>query len=216
MDDAAPTTDRDADRLLVQRAQGGDFEALEALVTKYERRIYGLGRRIVGQDTDAQEVVQQTFLSVVEHLETFRGDASFLTWLTRIATNHALALLRKRRRRAALPLVDDVSDDNHGDTPHPQFIAQWHETPEDLAARRETRQLVEAALAELDEKYRLVFVLRDIEGLSTAETAEMLGISTTNAKVRLMRARLMLRERLTQAFGDVATQVQPHDHEHDD
>ena len=154
-------------------------------------------------------MVQQTFLSVIEHLKGFREEAFFSTWLTRIATNHALALLRKRARQRAVPLADDRGEDGDRDVPHPEYIAQWQETPEQIASRQETRRLLDQALQQLDEKYRLVFLLRDVEGFSTNETAETLNISPANVKVRLLRARLMLRERLTQQFGDEATRVFP-------
>ena len=203
----------DEDRDLVHQARDGDYAAFEALVLKYERRLYAVALRIVGRRHDAEEVVQQTFLSVVEHLAGFREESTFYTWLMRIATNHALALLRKRSARATVPLHDDRSD-SYADVPHPEYIAQWRETPEQIASRRETRRLLEEAMDELDEKYRLVFVLRDVEGLSTAETAEALGITENNVKVRLLRARLMLRERLTRVFGDEATRVLPH-HDHE-
>ena len=203
----------DDDLPLVRRAREGDFAAFEGLVGRYERRIYGLARRIVDQVQDAEEVVQQTFLSVIEHLKDFREEALFSTWLTRIATNHALALLRKRSRQRTVPLADDGTAEADRDVPHPEFIAQWRETPEEIASRHETRELLDEALAGLDEKYRLVFELRDVQGLSTAETAGALGISPSNVKVRLLRARLMLRERLTRQFGDEATRVFP-GHEH--
>jgi RNA polymerase sigma-70 factor (ECF subfamily) len=203
----------DDDRALVRRARTGDFAAFEALVSKYERRLYGLGIRILRHRQDAEEVVQQTFLSVIEHLDGFREEATFYTWLMRIATNHALALLRKRSSRATVSLAADGSSDSYADVPHPEFIAQWQETPDEIVARRETRQLLAEALDELDEKYRLVFLFRDVEGLSTAETAEVMGISQSNVKVRLLRARLMLRERLTRQFGDESTRVVP-DHDH--
>ncbi len=204
----------DVDREAVHRAQGGDFAAFETLVARYERRIYGLAQRMVRQRQDAEEVVQQTLLSVIEHLGEFREEARFSTWLMRIAANHALALLRKRSRRRTVSLADDaVAGEDYRDVPRPQYIAPWRETPERLASQHETRQLLEAALDELDEKYRLVFLLRDVEELSTAETAETLGISEANVKVRLLRARLMLRERLTREFGDQAKRLAP-DHEH--
>ena len=155
----------DDDREAVHRAQGGDFAAFEALVARYERRIYSLAVRIVRQRQDAEEVVQQTFLSVIEHLGEFREEARFSTWLVRIATNHALVLLRKRSRRRTIPLGEDRGEtEDDQEVPRPEFIAQWRETPEQLASRHETRQLLEAALEELDEKYRLVFLLRDVEG----------------------------------------------------
>lgn len=204
----------DDDRPLVQRARQGDYAAFEALVSKYERRLYGLALRIVRHRQDAEEVVQQTFLSVIEHLEDFREESTFQTWLMRIATNHALALLRKRSVRSTAEFRENHSEDDYAQVPHPQYIAKWRETPAEIAQRRETSQLLREALDQLDDKYRLVFVLRDMEGLSTAETAEALGISEANVKVRLLRARLMLRERLTQVFGDESTRVTP-DHQHD-
>jgi RNA polymerase sigma-70 factor (ECF subfamily) len=203
----------DADRPLVEHAKAGDFTALEALLLKYERQVYGIGRRILQQHQDAEEITQQTFLSVLEHMGEFREEAQFRTWLLRIATNHALSLLRKRRLRAAVSLDHDDSPDSYEGIPHPEFIAAWEEMPDEIASRRETRQHVDDALAALDEKYRTVFVLRDIEDCSTRETAEILGISVEAVKVRLLRARLMLRERLTRLFGDEATQVAPHRHE---
>jgi RNA polymerase sigma-70 factor (ECF subfamily) len=197
---------------LVTRAQAGDFAAFETLAAKYERRVYGLARRMLRHRQDAEEVVQQTFLSVIEHLDEFRAEARFSTWLLRIAANHALALLRRRAVRATLPLGEDRSGGSDDDLPHPEFIAVWRETPAEIASQRETRRAIDEALAELDDKYRLVFVLRDVEGMSTAETAETLGITEENVKVRLMRARLMLRERLTRLFGDESTRVPPHEH----
>ncbi len=209
---ATPPVSEDDDRPLVHRAREGDYAAFDSLVRKHSRRLYNLSLRIVGQQADADEVVQQTFLSVIEHLGEFREESLFSTWLMRIATNHALALLRKRARQRTVALADDRSDDGSQGPPHPEFIAQWRETPEQIAARRETRRLLDEALQSLDDKYRLVFVLRDVEGLSTEETAAALGISISNAKVRLLRARLMLRERLTRQFGDELTRVAPHEH----
>ncbi len=203
----------DVEGELVRRARAGDFEAFEALVARYERRVYGLALRIVRHRQDAEEVVQQTFLSVIEHLAGFREEASFYTWLMRIATNHALALLRKRSNRATVALRDDIASDEGEGLPRPEFIAQWRETPDEIAHRREVRKVLDEALDGLDEKYRLVFLLRDVEGLSTAETAEALGISEANVKVRLLRARLMLREKLTRMFGDEAKRLAPHAHE---
>jgi RNA polymerase sigma-70 factor (ECF subfamily) len=201
----------DEDQPLIELAKAGDFAAMESLLLKYERQVYGVARRIVLHHEDAEEISQQTFLSVIEHLGEFREEAQFRTWLLRVATNHALALLRKRAVRAG-PSIDDQDTDDEG-IPHPAYIAVWRETPEEIAVRRETRQYIDEALAGLKEKYRVVFVLRDIEEMSTRETAETLGISVEAVKVRLLRARLMLRERLTRLFGDESTRVRPHDHE---
>jgi RNA polymerase sigma-70 factor (ECF subfamily) len=207
-----PPKKPDDDLPLVRRAQQGDFEAFETLVSTYERRVFALALRILGSRHDAEEVVQQTFLTLIEQIETFREEARFSTWLTRIATNHALALLRREKVRRTVPLAEDTGRDD-GDLPRPKYIAQWKVTPEQLAQQRETRDLLNQALSEIDEKHRLVFILRDVEGLSTEETAESLEISVSNAKVRLMRARLMLREKLTRLFGDEQTEVAP-EHKH--
>jgi RNA polymerase sigma-70 factor (ECF subfamily) len=207
------TTTDDQDRSLVARAQQGDFEAFDSLVNKYGHRVYSLAIRIVGRRHDAEEIVQQTFLSLVQHLKDFREESLFSTWLTRIATNHALALLRKQSHRRTVPLGEDFTEGgDDGSPPRPEYIAEWRETPEQIAARHETRRLLDEALAKLDEKYRLVFLLRDVEELSTKETADLLGISVSNVKVRLLRARLMLREHLTRLFGDEATRVLPGEH----
>lgn len=203
----------DEDRSRVELAKAGDFAAMESLLVKYERQVYSVARRIVGQHQDAEEVAQQTFVSVIEHLADFRAESQFRTWLLRIATNHALSWVRKRSLRATVSLDRADEDDSYDKLPHPQYIAVWRDSPEAIAERRETRRHVDDALTELNEKHRVVFVLRDIEGLSTRETAEVLGISIEAVKVRLLRARLMLRERLTRLFGDEATRVAAHSHD---
>ena len=201
---------------LLRRARGGDFEAFSALVERFQRRVFAVARRIVGNQHDAEDVTQQTFLSLMDHLGDFREESSVATWILRIASNHALKVLRKRR---GLPMVSldaptGDSEDTYATLPHPEFIAQWRDEPSRLAQQREVRQLIEMELDELPENYRVVFVLRDIEGLSVKETAEALGLSESNVKVRLLRARLALREQLTRALGDEATRMFPsHDHD---
>jgi RNA polymerase sigma-70 factor, ECF subfamily len=203
---------RDEDRSLVELARSGDFSAMESLLLKYERQVFGVARRIVGQHHDAEEVTQQTFLSAMQHLEGFREESLFRTWLLRIATNHALDLVRRSAVRAGPSLDAGGSDEGYEGVPHPEYIAAWREAPEELAARREIRQYIDEALATIDEKYRVVFVLRDIQEFSTRETADILGITQEAVKVRLLRARLMLRERLTRQFGDESTRVAPLSH----
>ncbi len=202
---------QDPDYPLVARAKAGDYDGLEQLVMKHERGMYGLAMRIVQNPADAEEVVQDTFLSVIQHLREFKEQSSFRTWLVRIATNFALKVLRKRRTMKSQPWDSAEVDDNEP-LPHPQFIAPWKNEPMQVAQRNEVQQLLAGALGELGEKYRMVFVLRDVEGLSVEETADALDISLSNVKVRLLRARLMLREKLTRFFGDESTRVAPHDH----
>jgi len=202
----------EVDLALLRRSETGDFDAFEQLVSRFQGRAYGVAYRILGSPQDAEDVVQQTFLSLIEHLDTFRGESSVASWVLRIATNFALKILRKRR---GLPTVSlDEGNESYASIPHPEYIAAWREPPDALAERAEMRELLDRAIDELSDKHRVVFILRDIEGLSTEETAELLGLSISNVKVRLLRARLQLRERLTRELGDEATRVEP-DHRHD-
>jgi RNA polymerase sigma-70 factor, ECF subfamily len=205
-----------ADAELVRRAKAGELAAFETLTTKYEQRVYSLALRMLRQEQDAEDVTQQTFLSALENLEGFRGEAGFSTWLLRIASHAALKVIRKRK---GLPTVslDAATDgsDSADAVPHPEYIADWRQSPEQLVHKNEVRRLLDDALAQLDEKHRLVFLLRDVEGLSIKETAEALGLSEANTKVRLLRARLQLREQLTRTLGDPEQRIKPsHDHEH--
>lgn len=205
-------TDDLRDGELVRSAKEGQLEAFEALVSRHERRIYGLARRITGSEEDAQDVTQQTFLSAMQNLSGFRGSSAFSTWLATIAANAALKVVRKRRGLPTRSLDEATEPDAEGHIPHPEFIADWRDTPDRIAQRRETRGILDAAVAELDAGHRAVFLLRDAEGLSVRETAKALGISEANVKVRLLRARMRLRERLTRAFGDEARSYQPGAH----
>jgi len=202
------------DEQLVGRAQAGDLEAFEALTTRHEQRVYSLALRMLRQQEDAEDVTQQTFLSALENLSGFRGEAGFSTWLLRIATHAALKVIRKRKGLDTVSLEASTEPQGEdGAIPHPDYIADWRESPEELAHRNDVRQLVEEALSQLDEKHRMVFLLRDVEGLSVKETAEALGLSEANTKVRLLRARLQLRERLTRTLGDPQTRItRSHNH----
>jgi RNA polymerase sigma-70 factor, ECF subfamily len=205
-----------SDGQLVQRAQAGDLAAFETLASRHERKVYSLALRMLRQEQDAEDVTQQAFLSALENLGGFRGDASFATWLLRIAAHAALKIIRKRKGLATVSL-EEATDERDGfeNVPHPQFIADWRQSPEQLVHKNEIRRLLNEALGHLDEKHRVIFLLRDVEGLSVKETAEALDLSESNVKVRLLRARLQLRELLTQALGDPASRViRNHDHAH--
>ena len=200
---------------LVRLAKSGDLDAFEALTNRYEQRVYGLAMRMLRQEQDAEDVTQQTFLSVLEHLESFRGEASFSTWVLRIASHAALKILRKRKGLNTVSLEEATEKSDELDSiPHPEFIADWRQSPEHLVEQNEVRRLLDDALTRLDEKHRLVFLLRDVEGLSVRETAEALDLSEGNVKVRLLRARLQLREDLTRVMGDPARQIVQSDHHH--
>lgn len=204
-----------SDLALVARAKAGELDAFEALTNRYEQRVYSLALRMLRQEQDAEDVTQQTFLSALEYLGGFRGDASFATWLLRIATHAALKVIRKRKGLDTVSLEAATEEADGYDTiPHPEYIADWRQSPDELVRKHEIQRLLDDALTKLDEKHRLVFLLRDVEGLSVKETAEALGLSEANTKVRLLRARLQLREQLTQTLGDPGRRVvrTPHDH----
>ena len=203
-----PSPPGDPDLDLLRRARAGDFAAFEQLVARFQDRVYGLAFRMLGESHDAEDVAQQTFLSLVEHLNDFREESAVAGWVLRIAANHALKLLRKRRGLPTVPLTAwGAGDESYSEVPHPNFIARWRDDPANLAEQHEVRELIDTALLELDDKYRTVFVLRDVEGFSVKETADLLEISEANVKVRLLRARLALRERLTRVLGDETAQV---------
>lgn len=196
----------DAD--LVLRAKAGALDAFETLTYRYEQRVYSLALRMLRHEQDAEDVTQQTFLSALEHLNEFRGEAAFATWLLRITSHAALKMIRKRGGLDTISLeAATENSENEEAIPHPEYIADWRQSPEELVERNETRRLLDEALAQLDEKYRLVFLLRDVEGLSVKETAVALGLSEANVKVRLLRARLQLRELLTITFGDPESRI---------
>ena len=196
------------DAELVQRAKSGDLEAFEVLTTRYEQRVYSLALRMLRQEQDAEDITQQTFLSALENLVGFRGEASFSTWLLRIAAHAALKIIRKRKGLDTVSLEEATEGTNDSDAiPHPEYIADWRQSPEELVHRNEIKRLLDEALGHLDEKHRMVFLLRDVEGLSVKETAEALSLSESNTKVRLLRARLQLRELLTGTRGDPARRV---------
>jgi RNA polymerase sigma-70 factor (ECF subfamily) len=200
---------------LVERARRGDFDAFERLVSLHEDRVYSVAMSILRDPTDAEDVAQTTFLKALENVEDFRGDAAFGSWVRRIAANTAVSLLRSRRADRLVPL-DGRAPGESTALPRPEYIARWRENPRDLLARRDVRRVLRQAIDELPEHYRLVFTLRDIDGLSVRDTARALDITESNVKVRLMRARLKLREKLTHEFGDETTVLSPHEaHGHD-
>lgn len=198
----------DQDAVLVARAKAGDFDAFELLVNGHERRLYSLAMRIVRQREEAEDVVQSAFVSALEHLSGFREESSFGTWIATIVTHAALKVLRKRKGLDTTSLEAATEEDDDGDIPHPEYIADWRDEPQKILERRELRKVLDEAIESLSEKYRLVFLLRDIEELSVEETSRTLGITESNVKVRLLRARLMLRERLTRLFGDESKRVE--------
>jgi len=204
-----------SDSDLVASAKAGDLDSFEALASRYEQRVYSLALRMLRHEQDAEDVTQQAFLSALENLHGFRGDAAFATWLLRIATHAALKVIRKKKGLDTVSLEEATEEaDSYGSIPHPEYIADWRQSPEQLVRKHEIQRLLDDALAKLDDKHRPVFLLRDVEGLSVKETAEALGLSEANTKVRLLRARLQLRELLTQTLGDPERRLVRSQHDH--
>ena len=182
---------------LVAQAKAGDQNAFAELVNRYERKIYRLAKNITRNDEDAEDVLQDAFLKAYTHLDNFKGDSKFYTWIVRIAVNEALMRLRKRKTDRTVPLDEPVE---LGEETVQREIAVWEDNPEQQYSQEEWRRILDEAVESLKPDFRTVFVLRDIEELSTEETAETLGISVPAVKSRLLRARLALRETLTRQF----------------
>lgn len=182
---------------LVAQAKAGDQNAFAELVNRYERKIYRLAKNITRNDEDAEDVLQDAFLKAYTHLGNFKGDSKFYTWIVRIAVNEALMRLRKRKTDRSVPLDEPVE---LGEETVQREIAVWEDNPEQQYSQEEWRRILDDAIDTLKPDFRTVFVLRDIEELSTEETAETLGISVPAVKSRLLRARLALRETLTRQF----------------
>lgn len=182
---------------LLGKAREGDRTAFNALVTRYSRKIYRLAKHITQNDEDAEDVLQETFLKAYEHLGNFHGQSKFYTWIVRIAVNESLMKLRKRKSDRTVPLDEPLDT---GEDTVVREIAVWDEDPEQQYSREELGRILQEAIETLRPSFRTVFVLRDIEELSTEETAEALGISVPAVKSRLLRARLQLREKLSRFF----------------
>jgi len=182
---------------LVQRAKRGETEAYSELVRKYENKVFRLAKNITQNDEDAEDVLQDAFVKAYEHLDDFHEQSKFYTWLVRIAVNEALMRLRKRKTDRTVPLDEPVDT---GEETVVREIAVWDDNPEEKYGTTEIRRILDEAIQSLKPAFRTVFQLRDIEELSTEETAQVLGLSIPAVKSRLLRARLQLREKLTRAF----------------
>jgi len=182
---------------LVQAAKRGDVAAFEQLVKRYDRNIFRIAQHITQNREDAEDVTQDAFLKAYENLEQFQGNSKFYTWLVRIAVNESLMKLRRRRTDRTVSLDEDIKTEE--DT-MPREVADWSPNPEQLYKQGELKDILRKTIQGLPASFRTVFVLRDVEGLSTEETAEALDLSIPAVKSRLLRARLQLRERLNKYF----------------
>jgi RNA polymerase sigma-70 factor (ECF subfamily) len=182
---------------LVSRAREGDARAFSDLVRRYEGKIFRLAQHVTQNREDAEDVLQETFLKAYEHLDQFQGNSKFYTWLVRIAVNQGLMKLRKRKTDKSVSMDDTIDT---GEDTVVREIAAWDEDPEQQYSREELNRILDSAVQSLAAPYRSVFLLRDVEELSTEETAEILELSVPAVKSRLLRARLQLREKLTRYF----------------
>jgi len=193
-----------SDDALVARAKQRDFEAFEALIERYEDKVYRLAFRFVRNETEAKEIVQETLLSVWRKLDGFKGDSQFSSWLYRVTANAALMRLRTQRRHPEVSTEElepgflEQRESAYGQVTSPG--ENWARRPDDELQSEELRGELQRAIDALPEIYRTVFLVRDVDGFSTEETAEALGISVPTVKTRLHRARIALREAIGSYF----------------
>jgi RNA polymerase sigma-70 factor (ECF subfamily) len=205
---ALPSAVAPSDEELVQRARLRDVAAFEELIDRHEEKIYRLAMRFVRNESDAREVLQETFLSAWRNLESFQGKAQFASWLYRVAVNASLMLLRSQRRHPQVA-VEDVTAEALGEAARDAGAGagpilgvgdDWSKRPDEQLQSAELRRHIQAAVDGLPESQRAVFLLRDVDGLSTEETGDLLGVTVPTVKTRLHRARLALREAISRYF----------------
>jgi RNA polymerase sigma-70 factor (ECF subfamily) len=191
------TEEAKAELELVNRARGGDGSAFSALIRQYEGKIFRLAMNITQNREDAEDVLQEAFLKAYEHLDQFQGNSKFYTWIVRIAVNQALMKLRKRKTDRSVSLDEQIDT---GEDTVAREIAAWDPDPEVQYSQDELHTILTEAIDGLAPIYKTVFTLRDVDGLSTEETAEALELTVPAVKSRLLRARLQLRDKLTRFF----------------
>lgn len=189
--------DQHPDLALVERTRAGDSSAFEQLVKQYDRQIYRTALHITQNREDAEDITQDVFFKAFQKLHQFQGNSKFSTWLVRIAVNESLMRLRRRKTAKTVSMDQDVETEEGA---IPRDFAEWRPNPEQIFSQSELGEILRKTIAGLPPGFRTVFTLRDIENLSTEETAEALGLSVPAVKSRLLRARLQLRERLSRYF----------------
>ena len=186
------------EQALIRRIREGDHELFYELIRPYERRVYAAALAILRNEADAEDAAQEAVFKAFKNLGQFRGDARFSTWLIQIAVNEARMRRRKQQAVTMEPIADQRDDEGRY---IPRDFADWREIPSETLERAEVRERLAEALHSLGQKYREVFILRDMQQLSIEETAKVLGISIPSVKTRLLRARLMLRDLLAPGLG---------------
>jgi RNA polymerase sigma-70 factor (ECF subfamily) len=192
----------------LEALRAGDRAEFARLVDAYSAPIYRLGLRMLGNEQDAEDVLQNTFLSALTHLSSFEGRSSVLTWLYRIAVNEALMSLRRGKPEVN---IDDTDSSDDMDNMLPTQFVDWGALPENVLLSVEGKHALDRAIQNLPENLRTVFLLRDIQELSIKDTADSLGLTESNVKIRLLRARLSLREQLSVYYGERINQEKIND-----
>ena len=187
---------------LIGRIQSGERELFYELIRPYERRVFVIVFSILRNEQDAEDAAQDAFLKAFKYLAQFRSESRFSTWLIQVAINEARLRQRKSHLEIMRPIVDQENEDG---TYTPRDFTDWREIPSEALERKEIRERLVAALGSLAQKYREVFVLRDVEHMSIEDTALALGISAGAVKTRLLRARLMLRDLLSPGLEGIWT-----------
>src|SRR6202453_4900747 len=186
------------EEMLLRRVLAGERDLFYELIRPYERRVYAAAFAILRNEADAEDVAQEAILKAFKHIQQFRAEARFSPWLIQITVNEA----RMRKRKVHVEIMQPIADQRDDEGNYvPRDFADWREIPSETLERSEVRQKLAEALASLGQKYREVFVLRDMQHLSIEETAKALGVSTASVKTRLLRARLMLRDLLARGLG---------------
>lgn len=185
--------------LSIEALRAGNRAEFARMVDTFSAPIYRLGLKMLGNQQDAEDVLQNTFLNALTHLADFEGRSSISTWLYRIASNEALMLLRRKKNTFNL---DDFQPEDAEETPLPEVFVDWSALPENELLTGESKQALDAAVKQLPESMRMVFFLRDLEGISIRDTAEILNLTETNVKTRLLRARMFLREHLSTYYSE--------------
>jgi len=195
--------------LLIGRIQRGEMDAFYELVRPYERALFITARALVKNDADAEEVAQEAVLKAFKNIARFRREAKFSTWMIQICINEAKMKLRKDRRHL-YESIDEGHQNDEGDY-IPKDFADWREIPSEALEQKELRDALHGAMDSLPEKYRTVLILRDVQHLSIIETAKALGLSESNVKTRLMRARLQMRDALAPGFDGAWSRGREHE-----
>jgi RNA polymerase sigma-70 factor (ECF subfamily) len=200
----ASPTQQITDQSLAERAAAGEHSAFREIMQRHNRKLYRVARGVLGGEAEVEDVLQDAYLLAFRHIRDFRGDSKLSTWLTRIVVNEALGRRRRRKETIELDRMDSMSELGQI-IPFPPGDAD----PEHMAARAEVRRLLEQAIDGLPYHFRIVFIMRDVEDISTEETAEHLGLRTETVKTRLHRARRLLRTTLQRQLSDGMSDAYP-------